>query len=81
MMPKATQTPKPSTEPDDNPKNTDKPEETDRIISLSCEWSEKDNLLYGKDISMDGMKVTAKYESGKTSRLAKRSLCGSRVEQ
>lgn len=68
---KATQTPKPSTEPDDNPKNTDKPEETDRIISLSCEWSEKDNLLYGKDISMDGMKVTAKYESGKTSRLAK----------
>lgn len=68
---KATQTPKPSTEPDDNPKNTDKPEETDRIISLSCEWSEKDNLLYDKDISMDGMKVTAKYESGKTSRLAK----------
>ena len=42
---KATQTPKPSTEPD--------------------------NLLYGKDISMNGMKVTAKYESGKTSRLAK----------
>ena len=68
---KATQTPKPSAEPDDNPKNTEKPEETDRIISLSCEWSEKDNLLYGKDISMDGMKVTAKYESGKTSRLAK----------
>ena len=68
---KATQTLKPSAEPDDNPKNTEKPEETDRIISLSCEWSEKDNLLYGKDISMDGMKVTAKYESGKTSRLAK----------
>ena len=33
---KATQTPKPSAEPDDNPKNTEKPEETCLLYTSRC---------------------------------------------
>lgn len=70
--PQPTATPKKTAEPTEKPKPSPTPvpsEKPDAIVSLSCEWSEKDRLMYGEDISFEGMKITAKYKSGKTSLL------------
>lgn len=71
LKPTPKPTPKPTVKPTPTPTKKPAPtEKPDNIVSLSCKWEEKDHLLYGEEISLDGLIVTAKYESGKTVVLA-----------
>jgi hypothetical protein len=49
--------------PTATPKATVDPEDT--VVSLSCTWSDKDSLLYKREIPKDTITVKATYSSGK----------------
>ncbi len=46
------------------------PTPKDEIVSISCTWPDKDELLYGREINRDSMKVVANYQSGDTKEIA-----------
>lgn len=66
-------TPKPTPEPTPKPKATTKPTEApeDKIKEIKCSWPDKDALVYGKDIPLDSLTVTAVRDSGKEEKISK----------
>lgn len=42
----------------------------DEIVSIACDWPDKNNIEYGKSIPRSSIEVTAQYKSGKTETLS-----------
>lgn len=54
--------PTPSAAPTEVP--TPGPKDENLPVSIACSWGDKDDLLYGKPISKDNIKVTVEYTDG-----------------